>query len=353
MTKKWYEIKALAANGQAVADGTPAVKATISIHDEIGAWGILAREFIAEFKALPAGVPIELSVHSPGGSVFEALAMYHVMVAERDRITARVEGVAASAATIPLMAAGRREAPANAYLMVHNPAMVSFGEAEEMRKVADLLDKVKGSIAAIYATGTQKPQADIVEMMDEETWMTGQEAVNAGFIHAVTDAMPVAASLAENVRTRFTKVPKALAAPAPPTPAPVPPDPENAAEPMPADEVASACVEAGAAPLAALLIRAKATPEAVKQRLDEAKEITALAQAAGRPGDAELLVLAGVSVDAARARLTAARGTEVPPINPHARADQTPGDKDPQAQRNKRLDFRNIYAARQAANKAA
>lgn len=351
MTKKWYEIKALAANGQPATAAAPAVRAVISIHDEIGGWGVLARDFIAEFKALPVDVPIELSVHSPGGSVFEALAMYHVMLAQSPRITARIEGVAASAATILLMAASRREAPANAYLMVHNPAMMSFGEADEMRKVADLLDKVKGSIAAIYVAGTQKPEADIIKMMDEETWMTGDEALAAGFIHAVTEAMPVAASLSDTVRSRFTKVPQALAAPAP---APVPAAPKNIAEPMAADEVAAACVEAGAAPLAALLIRAKATPDAVKQRLTEAKEITALAQAAGRPDDAELLVMAGVSVEGARVRLSAARGQEVPPINPHARADLPPGDnKDPKAQSAARLDFRSIYAARQAVNKTA
>lgn len=351
MTKKWYEIQALAANGQPATAAAPAVKATISIHDEIGGWGVLARDFIAEFKALPVDVPIELSVHSFGGSVFEALAMYHVMVPHSARITARVEGVAASAATIPLMAAGRREAPANAYLMVHNPAMMSFGDTNEMRKVADLLDKVQGSIAAIYVAGTQKPETDIIKMMDEETWLTGDEALAAGFIHAVTEAMPVTASLSDTVRARFTKVPQALAAPAP---APTPTNPKNEVIPMPADEVAAACVEAGAAPLAALLIRAKATPDAVRQRLVEAKEITALAQAAGRPDDAEQLVMAGVSVEGARIRLTAARGNEVPPINPHARAELPPGNnKDPKAQNEARLDFRSIYAARQAVNKTA
>jgi hypothetical protein len=124
---------------------------------------------------------------------------------------------------------------------------------------------------------------------------------------------------------------------------------------MPADEVASACVEAGVAPLAALLIRSQATPEIVKQRLAEAKEITALAHAAGRPADADLLILAGVSVETARTRLIAARGGEVPPINPHA-PDDASGDaskKDSAAKLSNRLNFRNIYSRRQAENKAA
>lgn len=123
---------------------------------------------------------------------------------------------------------------------------------------------------------------------------------------------------------------------------------------MPADEVATACVDAGMAPLAAALIRAKAGREAVAKRLDEAREITALAQAAGRPADAGDLILAGVSVDVARATLTAARAQGAPTINPHAPADNPPRTQDdPKAELGKRLDFTTIYARRQAVGKAA
>ena len=94
--KKWYSIQSSAQSG---------APAKISIHDEIGAWGVTARDFIRDFDSLPQDSNIELSVHSPGGSVFEALAIYHVLNRAKDRITARVEGLAASAASLIVMAA--------------------------------------------------------------------------------------------------------------------------------------------------------------------------------------------------------------------------------------------------------
>jgi len=344
MTKKWYDIKALAANGQPASGEATATRAVISIHDEIGAWGVMARDFIAEFNSIPATAQIELSVHSCGGSCYEALAMYHVLARAKDRLVARVEGVALSAASMIVMAAGRLEMPANAYLMIHNPLTVAAGDHREMQAVADLLEKLKGSFAAVYCAKSGKSEAEVLAMMDAETWMTGAEAVAHGFADAVTDAVEAVARLPEDAQRRFASVPRALAA----APAPAQPKPAASAA-MPADEVAGACIEAGMAALAPLLIRAQAAPEAVKQRLDEARDIAALAQAAGRPADAELLVLAGVSVETARARLTAARGAEIPPISPHAQADPQKA-ADPVAQK---LDFRNIYSRRQAGNQAA
>lgn len=355
---KWYVIKALAANGQPVADGKPAARYEISIHGDIGFWGVTASDFIAEFNAIPADVPILLSVHSDGGEVLESLAIYHVMARARDRITARVEGLAASAASAVVMAAGRIEMPANAYMMIHNPFSWAAGDHSELRAAADVMKKMNDSYASIYSERSGKDIAEIEEIMAAETWMNGTEAVAAGFADAVLDALPAQASLSEHARARFQKAPQALVSdPSPPPspdpapdPAPEPtPDPDPIADPMPADEVAVACVDAGFAMLAAPLIRAAADPAAVTQRLDEAREILALATSAGRPEDAELLVLAGVSVETARAKLTAARAANVPAISPHAPSDAPQdGDDKPVA---KKLDFRNIYSARQAAHK--
>lgn len=352
---KWYEIKALAANGQPVADGETADRYVISIHGDIGFWGVTASDFIAEFSAIPDDKPILLSVHSDGGEVLESLAIYHVMARARDRITARVEGLAASAASAIIMAAGKIEMPANAYLMIHSPFSVAVGDYSELRAASDVMKKMNDSYAAIYAERSGKDIAEIEEIMAAETWLNGTEAVAAGFADVVLDALPAHAHLSEQAQARFQKAPQALVAePAPktdPTPAPNPdPDPAASLDPMPADEVAVACVDAGFPALAAPLIRAAADPAAVTQRLDEAREISALATSAGRPEDAELLVLAGVSVESARARLTAARAANVPAISPHAPSDapEGEGDSKPVA---KKLDFRNIYSARQAANK--
>lgn len=355
-TRKWYEIKAMAANGQPVADGVEVARTSISIHDEIGAWGVNARDFIEDFSKIPTDKPIDLSVHSVGGSCYEALAIYHVLARAKDRIVARIEGVALSAASMIVMAAGRVEMPENAYMMIHNPLMVSIGDHREMQAVADLLGKLKSSFASIYCAKTGKSEADIIAMMDAETWMTGKEAVEHGFADAVTDAVAATASLSDADRARFGNVPKALSAAPTPAPTKTPPvaTPSEPAAMAP-DAVADACTSAGLAALAAPLIRAQATPEAVTQRLAEASEISALAQAAGRPADADLLILAGVSVETARTRLAAARAAELPPIDPAAPSDSAdPNDQEggPRAALSARLNFSNIYARRQSGGKA-
>lgn len=349
--KSWFSI-------QNSADG--GAPARISIHDEIGGWGIMARDFIREFDALPQDAAIELSVYSPGGSVFEALAIYHVLNRARERITARVEGLAASAASLIVMAAGRIEMPENAYLMIHNPWAYSVGNAASMRDMADLLEKMQGSLARIYATKTGKDDAEIQALLDAETWMTGQEAVDAGFADAVIDAAPVAASLSDEARAKFLRVPQALAAtqdtdPPEPDADDVPIDPEPVA--MPADEVAAQCADAGFGKLAASLIRAKASAEDVVARLTEAREIAALAIAAGRPEDADMHILAGLSVESARAKLIAARAASAPPIDPHARSSEDYAAPEEPSHASTsvaaRLNPSNIYTRRQAVKQSA
>ncbi|CAM5288585.1 head maturation protease, ClpP-related [Eoetvoesiella caeni] len=347
---KWYEIKALAANGQPATDGKPAVRYEISIHGDIGFWGVTASDFIAEFNAIPDSAQILLSVHSDGGEVLESLAIYHVMARARDRITARVEGLAASAASAVVMAAGRIEMPANAYLMIHSPFSVAVGDYSELRAASDVMKKMNDSYAAIYAERSGKDIAEIEAIMAAETWLNGTEAVAAGFADAVLEALPAQASLSAQARAKFQKAPKALTTEPSPVPDPTPtPAPAPTADPMAADEVAMACVDAGFPMLAAPLIRAAADPTAVKQRLDEAREIQALSASAGRPDDAELLVLAGVSVETARAKLTAARAANAPAISAHAPSDAPPESEDVKAT-SKKLDFRNIYSRRQAVN---
>jgi len=274
-----------------------------------------------------------------------------VLAAARARITAQVVGVAASAATLPLMAAGKRIAPANAYIMVHNPMMFSHGDAEELREVAALLDQITGSLANIYASNTGIEQSDILKMMDDETWLDGTAAAHAGFIDEVSDAMPVAASLSAPARARFAKVPQALL---PDTlPQALLPNPlaasaaplDNPPAPMPADEIALACLAAGEPDLTALMIRAQLDADSVRRRLNEASEIRALAAAAGRADDAHDLIVAGASVAHARRQLLAARESEVPTIQSHSRSD---GQDDAQNRLDARLSVANIYARRKA-----
>jgi hypothetical protein len=212
-----------------------------------------------------------------------------------------------------------------------------------MHAMADMLDKVKGSLTAIYVRRTGKSDEEIGALLDAETWMTGAEAVASGFADAVIDAAPVSAKVSDAARAHFMKLPQAL----------------SAQESMPADEVASACADAGFGKLAASLIRAKATSAAVTARIGEAQEIVALAKAAGRPGDAEPMILNGLSVEAAREKLIAARASGNPGVTGQnsvtnsgfeaPEENQGDGDGKPAAS----INFRSIYSARQAANKPA
>ncbi|MBN8494930.1 MAG: Clp protease ClpP, partial [Burkholderiales bacterium] len=144
--KNWFEIKAR-------ADDT----AEVSIFDEIGAYGVSAKEFIDALKA-HAGKKVTLSINSPGGSVFDALAMYNALRAHGAEITAKVMGVAASAASIIFMAGDKRVMPENAFLMIHNPLTFAYGNADELRDMAEVLDKIAASLVGIYVTRSGKSE---------------------------------------------------------------------------------------------------------------------------------------------------------------------------------------------------
>lgn len=210
MSRTWFTIK----------NAADAPAAEISIHDEIGAWGISAKDFLGQLKNIPAGRPLNLSLHSPGGEVFDGLAIYHALKA-RGNVNVRIEGLAASMASVIAMAGTRIEMPRNAYLMIHNPSGFAMGDAADMRQLADLLDKLKGSLIAAYRDRTKKSDEDLTAMMDAETWLTGEEAVAQGFADEVTDAVALSASAFKGSRitAQLTHRPAALFdTPAPPTP---------------------------------------------------------------------------------------------------------------------------------------
>jgi len=188
--KTWFTIR-----NAATADAP----AEISIHDEIGSWGVSAKDFLAQLRSIAAATPITLSIHSPGGEVFDGLAIYHALKA-RGNVTVRIEGLAASMASVIAMAGTRIEMPRNAFLMIHNPSGFAMGDAADMRQLADLLDKIKSSLVAAYRDRTKKTDEDIMDMMDAETWLTGEEAVEHGFADATTDEVALSASAFKTAR---------------------------------------------------------------------------------------------------------------------------------------------------------
>ncbi|RPQ27688.1 ClpP-like prohead protease/major capsid protein fusion protein [Pseudomonas aeruginosa] len=233
--ESWYSIKALS---RGVAE--------ILLYDEIGAWGITAQQFARELKALGDLSLISLRVHSPGGDVFEGTAIYNLLKHHPARVEGYVDGLAASMATVVLMSCDVIHIPENAMMMVHRPWGIQGGEADDMRRYADLLEKIEGTMVAAYMAKTGKSEEDIKALLKAETWMDGREAVEAGFADQLTEPLAAAAQLTSKRMKEFAHMPEALKAlmqPRASTPAAAAPTPSPAAptsQPAPAapDEAA-------------------------------------------------------------------------------------------------------------------
>jgi ATP-dependent protease ClpP protease subunit len=157
-----------------------AEEATIYLYDEISWFGISAEQFVKDLADIKAGV-IHLRVNSPGGSVFDGTAIYNAIKAHKAKVIAHVDGLAASIASIIVMAADEIRMGENAFMMIHEPWSLVVGGADDMRKEADLLDKVAGTIINTYVSRSGKTEDEIKGMMSEETWLTAQEALDGGF----------------------------------------------------------------------------------------------------------------------------------------------------------------------------
>lgn len=179
--------------------------AEISIEGAIGAgWedGVTAEEFIRNLKALGDLERINLRIYSPGGSVIEGNAIFNALLSHPAKVTAQID-FAASMATVIAMAADEIVIAENGFFMIHNPWSVAAGDSDDMRKTADLLDKVKTTIVAAYKRHAKLSDVEIAGMMDEETWLTADEAVDFGFAttksHAITVAAAIQTDMLQNI----------------------------------------------------------------------------------------------------------------------------------------------------------
>lgn len=130
---------------------------------------------------------ITVWIDSPGGSVFAAAGIYTLLKEHKGKVVAKIDGKAISAASMILMAADEKYISPVGQVMIHNPIPANgvFGDAEELRKVADVLDEIKETIVNAYIAGTGRPRDEIWEMMNQETWMSANTAVNEKFVDGV------------------------------------------------------------------------------------------------------------------------------------------------------------------------
>lgn len=190
----------------------PALKQTeISIFDEIGMFGVSAKQFISELQAVPADHSILLKIHSPGGEVFDGNAIFTALQ-RRGNVEVQIEGIAASMATVISLAGSPVKMAANGFYMIHNPWGSAVGDSSEMRKQAELLDRIRQNMVNAYAAKSGQEPALIESWMDAETWFTAEQARAAGFVDEITDGMALAASANFRALAKYRNAPADLTA---------------------------------------------------------------------------------------------------------------------------------------------
>ncbi len=177
--------------GSVRVNSAAGAEAEILIYGDIGgSWwdeGITGESISKEIAAIDAE-EINVRVNSGGGLVFEGLAIYNALARHSAKIIMHVDSIAASIASVILMAGDEIRISEGAQVMVHKPWSGLYGDANALRKEAEILDKLEGGIIDIYAARTGAKRADLESWVNSETWFTGQEAVDAGFADSMTPA---------------------------------------------------------------------------------------------------------------------------------------------------------------------
>lgn len=178
----------------------------VELFDDVFPWE--AKRLMGEVRASKSK-SLELRINSGGGDVFGGIAIYNALARFPGKVRIEVEGIAASIASVIAMAGDEIRMGKGSYLMIHDPHAVAAGGAADMRATADLLDKVRDSLADIYAARTGKKKDRVLEMMAAETWMTADEAVREGFADKLSGQARLAASIQPG---RYMNAPKELLA---------------------------------------------------------------------------------------------------------------------------------------------
>lgn len=305
LSNSWYSIQAKGEN-----------KAEVWLYDEIGYWGITAKQFANDIKALKNVTHIDLRIHSPGGDVFEGTAIYNLLASHPATVHAHIDGLAASMASVIAMAADVIHIPENGMMMIHKPWGIQGGDSDDMRKYAELLEKVEATLVAAYQKKTGKPEDEIKTLLKAETWFTGAEAVAAGFANQLTPALEVAAKL--NSQREYANMPKSAKRFFEPAAS------AKATTTAPETEVRPAAPEAPPVPQAAAPAPQPSTPAqdpsaalAQFQQQEQQRRTQIGNLFAGHPSQGELmnscLLDMQCSVDTAKDKLLAALGAQTTP----------------------------------------
>lgn len=160
----------------------------IFIYDEIGWYGVDAETFVKDLKKVTGDIVVR--INSPGGSVFDGMAIHNAIKDHKGKKTVIIDGLAASAASYIALAGDAVKINQGAFFMIHNAMSIAIGNAVDFQHEADLLDKIDGQIAGFYVRKTGKTLAEIKTKMDDETWFTAEESLEFGFVDEIIEKEP-------------------------------------------------------------------------------------------------------------------------------------------------------------------
>lgn len=164
-------------------------KSEIYIYDAIGdpEWGMIGAVQVIEALKKMEGKRVTVRINTPGGSVDEGIPMFNAMKRHGGGVNTVVDGIAASMGSYLMLAGINRTVSKNAMVMIHNPMSIAIGNANDLRKTADVLDKYLERMLPDYAETTGKTPEELRPLLDAETWYVGQEIIDNGFALSMDD----------------------------------------------------------------------------------------------------------------------------------------------------------------------
>lgn len=166
----------------------------VKITEGIGGWGFTFSDLVERLRGFK-GEKIVVPINSYGGSVLDGLAIYNTLIGRSEQITTKIIGYGLSMGSVLFMAGEERIMPENSYLMIHNPRALTFGDEKEHSNRAELLKAMQEDLLNIYAKRTKYSKKKLRQMMNEETWLTAQQALEMGFATSLSKGVEFEASV--------------------------------------------------------------------------------------------------------------------------------------------------------------
>lgn len=201
MKKFWNFVKNEAGDGELTLYG--------EISD-VSWWGdeITPQQFKKDLDDLGDVSNLNIYINSPGGDVFAGQTIYSILKRSKARKTVYIDGLAASIASIVAMAGDEVVMPKNAMMMIHNAWTITSGNKDDLRNMADTLEKIDGVLAGIYVEKSGRELEEVQDKMNAETWMTADEAFEFGLVDRVNEEIKVAASLDKKFLNQYHNIPE-------------------------------------------------------------------------------------------------------------------------------------------------